>query len=50
MLLCNIIDKLHDENRLSDACAAEKSDFSALCIRADEVYNLDSGLENLGRG
>ena len=45
----DIVDKLHDENGLSDSGAAEESDFTALCVGADEVYDLDTGLENLRR-
>ena len=48
MLSGNIIDKLHDEYGFSDACTAEQTDLAALGIRADEVNDLDAGLQNLG--
>lgn len=42
MLGGNVVDKLHDDNRFSDARAAEQTDFSAFGIRADQVNDFDA--------
>jgi hypothetical protein len=41
-------DQLLDEHRLADACAAEQADLAALGERAQQVDDLDAGLEDLG--
>ena len=48
MLLGNVIDELHDDDRLAHAGAAEQADFAALEKRLDEVDDLDTGLKHLG--
>ena len=46
----DVVDQLEDDNGLADARAAECPDFSALGERADQVDDLDAGLENRGAG
>mgnify|MGYP003105275578 CR=1 FL=1 len=36
----NVVDHLHDKNRLSDSGSAEKTDLSALCVRGKKVNDL----------
>ena len=50
MLLGNVVDKLHDEHRFADARAAEQTDLAAFGIGAEQVDDLDAGLQNFGRG
>ena len=50
MRRCDVIDELLDENRLADAGAAEQADLAALGIGADQVDNLDTGLEDFSGG
>jgi len=45
MELSNIINQLLNQNRLTDAGAAEESDFAALSNRADQIDHFDAGLE-----
>jgi len=45
----NVVNELHDENGLTYARAAEKSDLAALEIRLDEVHDFNSGLEHFER-
>ena len=45
----DVVDQLLNDDRLADAGAAERADFSALGERANQIDNLDSGLENLTR-
>ena len=49
VLLGDVVNQLHDQNRFANACAAEQTDFAALRIRADQVDDLDAGFENFGR-
>ena len=49
MLGRNVVDELHDQNRLADARAAEEADLSAAGVRCDQVNDLDARLENLRR-
>ena len=44
----DVVDQLLNEDRLADARAAEQADLAALGIRADQVNDLDAGLEDLG--
>ncbi len=44
----DVVDQLLNEDRLADARAAEQADLAALGIRADQVDDLDAGLEDLG--
>ena len=50
MPLRDVVDQLHDDDRLSDAGAAEESDLSALHERSDQIDDLDSSLEDFGLG
>ena len=50
MLLGDVADELLDDDGLADAGAAEDADLAALGEGADEVDDLDAGLEDLGRG
>ena len=43
----DVVDELHDEDRLADACAAEEARLAALGVRSDEVDDLDARLEDL---
>ena len=47
VLLGNVVDELHDEDRLADACAAEEADLAATRVGLNQVDNLDAGLEHL---
>ena len=49
MGLRDVVDELHHGNGLAYSGAAEEADLSALGERADEVNDLDAGLEDLGR-
>ena len=50
MALGNIVNQLHNQNRLADAGAAEQADFAAFCIRLEQIDNLNAGGQNLGLG
>ena len=50
MLLCNVIDQLHDQNGLADTCAPKKPDLSALFERHQQVDDFYAGLELFGLG
>ena len=43
----DVVDELHDEDRLADACTAEEARLAALGVRSDEVDDLDARLEDL---
>ena len=45
--LGDVVDQFHDDDGLADAGAAERADLAALGERADQVDDLDAGLENL---
>ena len=45
-----VVDQLHDKDSFSYAGASEKTDFTALCVGADQVYDLDTGLQDLRCG
>ena len=45
----DVVDQLHDQDGLAYTCAAEQTDLTALCVRADQVDDLDAGLEDLCR-
>ena len=47
VLLCDVIDQLHDDDGLADAGSTEQSDLSALRVWAEQVDDLDAGLEHL---
>src|SRR6188472_106051 len=46
--LRDVVDELHDDDRLAAAGATEGADLAALGEGADEVDDLDARLENLG--
>ncbi len=46
MLLCDVVDKLHDEHGLADARAAEQAYLTALEVRRNEVYDLNTGFKD----
>jgi hypothetical protein len=48
--LRDVVDQLHHVDGLADAGAAEQADLAALGERADQVDDLDAGLEQLLRG
>ena len=48
--LRDVVDQLHDDDRLADARAAERADLAALEERADEIDHLDAGGEHFLRG
>ena len=50
MLLGDVPDQLLDDDRLADAGAAEDPDLAALLERADQVDDLEAGLEDLDLG
>ena len=47
MLGRNVSDQLLNQNRLSYSCSSEQTDLTALLVRAEQVYDLDTGLQNL---
>ena len=48
MAFGDVIDQLHDHDRLADARAAERADFAALGEGTDEVDDFNAGLEDVG--
>ncbi len=44
---CDIVDELHDKHGLAHTGAAEQTDFSTFAIWFQQVYHLDSGVQNL---
>ena len=50
VLVSDVADKLHDKDRLADACAAEQADLTALGVRRKQVDDLNTGLEHLRCG
>jgi hypothetical protein len=45
--LGDVVDEFHDDDGLADARAAERADLAALGEGADQVDDLDAGLEDL---
>ena len=45
----DVVDELHDQNRLADAGAAEQADLAAAGVRSEKVDDLDAGVERLNR-
>mmetsp|Transcript_41362 Transcript_41362/g.62759 ORF Transcript_41362/g.62759 Transcript_41362/m.62759 type:complete len:460 (-) Transcript_41362:208-1587(-) len=43
----NVVDELHDNDRLSDSGSAKETNLSSLGVRGEQVHHLDSGDENL---
>src|SRR4029078_5461194 len=50
VLLGDVPDQLLDDDGLADACTAEDADLAALLERADQVDDLEAGLEDLDLG
>ena len=50
MFLGDIVDQLHDQQRLTHAGAAEQTDFTSFGIGFQQVDHLDSRIEDLLRG
>ena len=49
-MLCRyVVDQLLDQYRLAYSCTAEKSDLTTLLIRAEKIYDLDTGLKHFLR-
>ena len=48
MLLGNVIDQFHDENRLAHASAAEQADFTALGIGSNQVNHFNARFQDFG--
>jgi hypothetical protein len=44
----DVVDQFQNDDRLTDACTTERAGFSALDERADQIDDLDAGLEYLG--
>src|SRR5690348_12256532 len=49
MEFCDVVNKLHDDDRLSNASAAERTYFASLQERANQVDYLDPCREQLRR-
>ena len=47
MCSCYIVDQLHDKNCLTYTGTAEQTDLTTLCIRADQVNDLDTCFQDL---
>ncbi len=45
--LGDVVDQLHDENRLADAGAAEEADLAALGVRREQIHHLNARHEDL---
>ena len=50
MLLGDVVDEFEDSDGLADAGAAEQTDLAAARERADEIEDLDAGLEDFRLG
>ena len=46
---CDVMDQLHNNNGFAYAGAAEQTDFTAHCIRSDQVYDFNAGFQNFSR-
>ncbi len=46
----NVVDQLLNQNGLADTGTAEQTDLATLGIGADQVNDLDAGLQNFGGG
>jgi hypothetical protein len=47
VLLCNVVNKLHDQDSLTNTCTAEQTDLTTLSIGANQVNNFNTGFKNL---
>ncbi len=50
MRLGDVVDQLHDDHGLADACPAEQADLAALGIGREQIDHLDAGGQDLGLG
>lgn len=50
MSLGDVVDKLLNQDSLSDTGTTEKSNLSSSGVRSEQVDDLDTGLEDFGRG
>ena len=50
VLLGDVVDEFENRDGLADAGAAEQTDLAAACERADEIEDLDAGLEDFRLG
>ncbi len=50
VLCCDVTDELLNEDGLTYAGTSEESDLTALLVGAEEVYDLDTGLEEFAFG
>ena len=50
MAFGNVIDELHDDDRLADTGSAKCSNFASLCEGTNEVDDFDARLEDIGLG
>ena len=48
MFVGNVGNKFLNKNCFTYTCTAEQTDFTTLCVGADQVNDLDTGLEDLG--
>merc|ERR1719321_1490894 len=48
MLQGNVVDQFHDNNRLANTRSSKETNFSTLCIRRQQVHNLDTSEQLLG--
>ncbi len=46
----NVVDQFHDQNGLANACAAEQTDLTTLCVRSEKVNNLNARYEDFSFG
>ena len=44
----NIVDQLHDDDRLANARTAEQADLAAFRVRGQQIDNLDAGDQLFG--
>ena len=47
MLGRDVSDQLLNQDRLTDTCTTEQTDLTTLCVRCQQIDDLDTGLENL---
>ncbi len=50
MAFCDVVDQFLNKHGLTNAGAAEQANFTAFCIRSEQVDNLDTGDENFAVG
>src|SRR5262245_2751499 len=50
MVQGDVIDELHDDNRLADPCTSEESDLASLAVGLQQIDNLDAGFKHFRLG